>query len=335
MRIFRQTKRFCMLTSLTLGVTVVMFSQSTPTTTVGTGQPDRNTYDDAKASLFENQHESGANKGIPMSDLGIQQVVEQKKREWQAYFGANTSYFHRSNALSVNEPIGNAEPSTIFSLSGYVGFHGRHYTFGGGVLTPYIGISVTKIQHLRDLLEWADYRSENVYALVDYASIKGWTFTPALDFSRTLSSDTGNEDYRAWSPSLSLSQNLYSKHIPGLFNVKLKTAWHITKIDTLGVPGRTADQLDNWETRITASYSRYVRQALFKGYLAVDYKDYHYGQNRTREDLSRTLGGSLSYRFGSLKISSYTHYIWRDSDEKIDEYENWDIGISLNANIVY
>jgi len=315
--------------------TNVASAQSTPTTTVGSSQPNASAYEQAKDSLLESQHDTSQSQGAPLDDLGIQQVVEQKKREWQAYFGANTSYFYRSNALSVNEPIGTAEPSKVFSLTGYVGMHGRHYTFGKGVLTPYVGFSVTDIQHMNDLLEWADYRSENAYALVDYATPQDWTLTPALDFSRTLSTETGNEDYKAWSPSLSFSQNLRTQRISGLFNIKLKTAWHMTEIDTLGVPGRTSDQLDNWQTRATLTYSRSIRHVLFRGFGDLDYKDYRKGQNSEREDISRTLGGSLSYRVGLFKISGYTSYVWRDSNDAIDEYENWDVGVSLNANVVY
>ena len=269
------------------------------------------------------------------SDTGVQQVVERKKSKFGGFVGASFSYFYRDNALSVNEPIGDIISSDVITLSGYGAFSYGPFKFMNGIITPYAGFAQTAFRHQEDEVDFADYDNQRVYLLGEWKNRNGWKILPKFDYNRNISEEDDSEEYKAFAPSIEVEKSFPIDN-QSKFMASLKTAYNYTEIDDFGVTGRTDDQLDNWSNSVSVNYYRQMLDVfVLNGYGLLIHKNYDKGQNSSREDFLKIIGGSVSYSYNIFRASLFSTYTERDSDDDLNEFDNWDAGLNLSATYTF
>lgn len=267
------------------------------------------------------------------SDAGLQRVVTKKERAVEFDAGTTFSYLYRSNPLSVNGAIGKVVKSGVADIGAFVSASFGNYEILNGVYTPRIGGGISEVSLTNRQLNFIDYRTQRVFFQGDLKYSNGWTVSPSLEYSSITSSQFRTEDYKEWFPSLSLAK-IWGIDDKSLLRAAFSTGHRFSEVDSLGgnVPGVTAHRLDNWSNSLSLAYYR----DLFFGITGQVYgelanRSYYNGQNRGRNDLSKTIGSSLAYNWRILRFSLFWNYTQRESSLQINEYRNLDAGASVSA----
>jgi hypothetical protein len=277
---------------------------------------------------------SGAqSEGSETSDAGLQRVVTKKERAVEFDAGTTFSYLYRSNPLSTNGALSKAVKSGVADIGTFVSASLGNYEILNGVFTPRIGGGISEVSLTKRVLDFVDYRTQRVFLQGDLKYANGWTFSSSLEYSSITSSKFNTEDYKEWFPSLTVAKS-WAIDNKSLLRASVSSGHRFTEVDSLGgsVPGVTAHRLDNWSNSFNVAYYR----ELFFGITGqvfgeLSNRSYYNGQNSDRNDLSKTVGSSLSYNWRVLRFLLFWNYTQRESTLQINEYRNLDAGASVTA----
>jgi hypothetical protein len=268
------------------------------------------------------------------SDAGLQRVVTEKERAVEFDAGTTFSYLYRSNPLSTNGVIGKAIKSGVAEIGTFVSASLGNYEILNGVYTPRVGGGMSEVSLTRRELDFADYRTQRVFLQGDLKYSSGWTLSSSLEYSSITSPKFNTEDYKEWFPSFSVAKSWVIDE-KSLLRASVSSGYRFTEVDSLGgsVPGVTANRLDNWSNGLAVAYYR----ELFLGITGqvfgeLSNRSYSNGQNRNRNDLTKTVGSSLAYNWRILRFLLFWNYTDRDSNLEINQYHNLDFGASVTAN---
>lgn len=312
-----------LLASLFLAALLPLAAQNTP---VGTPPEAEDIVDRAQST-------PGGSGAAAASSTGAQRVVRQKQSKWGGFVGAGLDYLYRSNALSVNEPIGEEIRSDVLLLTGY-GFvsYGPTPTGKSAVTQLYLGGLVQETQHQENLVEFADFRTDNIYVMSDTTFRNGLSLAGRLEYAQNVNSDSDNTDFSEVYPSFSV-RKFWAVGDNSNFRAVVRTGYHFTDVDDFGgLGGRTDDQLDNWETSLAGAYFWTKNRFILNPTARLIYQDYGNGQNADRSDFTYQLGLRATYRYNFLNLSAFVTYTKRNSDIDINDFENFDAGAGLSAS---
>jgi hypothetical protein len=284
--------------------------------------------------------ELGAN--VASSDVGLQQLVEEKETGIRVETGVSTSYMYRSNPLSTNGELATHIKSPVVDATGFIALSLGAHDFLGGVFVPRIGLSYYALEHGKTELRLADFTSTKVSLLGDLKYPGGWSVTPGVEYSNIISSQNNTEDYAEYYPNLSVSK-VWSIDNKSAVRAAFNTGYHFSKVDELGVAnlGGTKDRLDNWTNSLGLAYSRYLLTGLqFLGFGELSSKRYSNGSNANRSDLVRSIGSSLTYslienKWLSWRVSIFGNYVNRQSSDETYKYKNLDLGASTGVSLSF
>ena len=268
------------------------------------------------------------------SDAGLQRIVTKKERAIEFDAGTTFSYLYRSNPLSTNGVISKSIKSGVADIGTFVSASFGNHEILNGVFTPRIGGGISEVSLTNRELNFIDYRTQRVFFQGDLKYSNGWTVSPSLEYSSITSSKFDTEDYKEWFPNVSVAK-IWGIDDKSVLRAGLSTGHRFSEVDSLGgsVPGVTANRLDNWSNSLSLTYYR----DLFFGITGQVYgelanRSYYNGQNRNRNDLSKTIGSSLAYSWKILRFSLFWTYTDRESALQINEYRNLDAGASVSAS---
>jgi len=314
----------------------------------GQGAADRKSAVESQSSRFSEMLRDGTQKtasvgaGVASSDVGLQQLVEEKETGITVETGVNTSYMYRSNPLSTNGELATHIKSAVVDATGFVALSLGAPDFLGGVFIPRIALSYYTLEHAKTQLRLADFTSTKVSLLGDLKYPNGWSITPSIEYSNIISSQRETEDYREYYPSLALSK-VWSLDNKSAIRAMFNTGYHLSRVDELGAAnlGGTEDRLDNWTNSLGLAYSRYLLTRLqLVGYAEIASKRYSNGSNQNRSDWARSIGSSLTYavierKWVSWRVSIFGNYINRDSSNVDYKYTNLDLGASTGVSLSF
>lgn len=268
----------------------------------------------------------------PPSSTGAQRVVRQRQSPWSGLLGASFDYLYRSNALSVNEPIGDEIRSDVLVLLGYGALgYGPIKTGSIAVTEFYLGALMQSNLHQEEEVEFADFRTQNVYLMADTTFMNGWALASRLEYSENINEDSGHTDYSEISPSLSL-RRFWKVGPAGAFRAIARVGYHFSDIDDYGgLSGRTANQLNHWNNSLTTDYFWVRGPLVLNPTLRFGHKSYQNGQNAERWDFVYQAGFRATWRFRFLQLSAFTTYTTQSSDLETSEFDNWDAGVGASS----
>lgn len=312
---------------------------------LGQGAADRKSVVESQSSRLSDLLRDGTQKpgslgaDVASSDVGLQQLVEEKETGISVETGVSTSYIYRSNPLSTTGgKLAKELKSPVVDATGFIALSLGAHDLLGGVFIPRIGLSYYSLQHAKtELRGLADFTSTKVSFLGDLKYPDGWSITPGIEYSNIISShDT--EDYAEYYPNVSLSK-VWSLDNKSAVRAIFNTGYHISKVDAIA--GETEDRLDNWTNSLGVAYSRYLLTGLqFMGFGEISSKRYSNGGNENRNDWVRSIGSSLTYslierKWLSWRISIFGNYLNRQSNNEIYKYKNLDLGASTGVSLSF
>jgi len=325
---------------LALGVTLVS------SVSFAEGAADRKAVVETQSSRLSELLRDGTQKsgieasGGASSDVGLQQLVDEKETGIGVEAGVSTSYLFRSNPLSTNGEMSTHIKSPVVDATGFVSLSLGAYDVWGGVFVPRLGLSYYVLEHTKSILRFADFSSTKVSFLGDLKYSSGWTITPGIEYSNIVNSKADTEDYREYYPNITVSK-VWSLDSKSALRALINTGYHFSNVDDLGgtLPEVTEDRLNNWPVSVGVAYSRSLFAGLqFIGYGEISRKSFSNGTNQDRCDWSRSVGSSLSYALISRKwftwrISVFGNYINRASNDVSYKYTNYDVGASTGVSV--
>ena len=335
-------KSFYSTLVLALGATLIT------SVAFGQGASDRKSAVESQASrlseLFRDgtQQKGGGVADVVSSDVGLQQLVEERETGIAVDAGATTTYMYRSNPLSTNGEFAKHVKSPLVDATGFVSLSLGGHDFLGGVFIPRIGLSYYELEHGKTELRVADFNSTKVSLLGDLKYPNGWSITPSIEYSNIISSLMDTEDYREYYPNVAVSK-VWSLDNKSAIRAIFNTGYHFSRVEELGaaIPGGTKDRLDNWTNSLGLAYSRYLLSRLqFIGYGDISPKLYGNGSNKSRVDWARSIGSSLTYtvigrKWVSWRLSIFGNYVNRQSSNVVYKYTNLDLGVSTGVSLSF
>jgi len=319
---------------------------------LGQGAEDRRSVVEAQSSRLSQLLRDGTQKpavvgaSVASSDVGLQQLVEERETGIAVETGVTTSYMYRSNPLSTNGELATHIKSPVVDATGFVALSLGAHDFLGGVFIPRIALSYYALEHAKTELRLADFTSTRVSLLGDLKYPNGWSVSPSIEYSNIIGSLWDTEDYREYYPNLAISK-VWSLDNKSALRAVFNTGYHLSRVEELGaaigvpIPGGTSDRLDNWTNSLGLAYSRYLFTGLqFVGFGEIASKRYSNGSNQNRSDWTRSIGSSLTYalierKWISWRISIFGNYISRDSSNVDYKYSNLDLGASTGVSLSF
>jgi hypothetical protein len=271
-------------------------------------------------------------------DSGAQRPVILSKTGISSFFGYDSKYFYRSNALATDGPA-EEQATGMWTNTFYSGAGLGVFDLTDSVVTPYIGASWTINEYVKSDLESFNYNSTNAYALLLFQLGNGWAFRAGSSYANDRSANFDTEDYKEFFPNISAMRSFsISDETSATFD--LTFGKHIAESFVMNVydsKGNRSDkkELSNFDTAASISISHKFGDALITPKYRISFKSYDKGLNKDREDLSHDLGIKLDYPVTeAFKASLFYSFSTRSSDgtDISYDYKSYDAGLGLGLN---
>src|SRR5436190_2799786 len=284
------------------------------------------------------------------ADIGPQMILRQRKHKWfrasvdeQIYYTDNM-FFIRNSDIDAGVSVATVEaavtsPNWITSLASYraeVGYRHQFFNYFGK------DQQITLIPSLRR--DDFDFQSSTAFGDI-LAQTKHYQFRVGLDYTRLLGFEPLHEEdyddfYREFAPRWSVQRN-FRVCDRSQFSVAYLGSYHFTDEDPMRVfvPGfgfgngfDLDDRSERWEHAAIAAYSVALPcNIVVQPYYRFQYTDYTSDQFDLSEMLHTAGLGVGWYPCENFSVRVFGNYNWNESDVRLRDYEQLNIGGGANV----
>ncbi len=269
-----------------------------------------------------------------LNDLGLQQVIEVKKKRFSANAGYRFEVLGRSNPFYIEGPVGDAAKVPVMSNSAFLFGEGGNYGFGSGIMKHSVGIIWRRTSYLKELLQVFDHDTQTLVIDNSYYSSSRWAWSLGARGTRLVNVNDGITDYKGWSPNFSvgkLFQPSRSQHVW----VRWRSHYSLSTIQGIAGTDQTVDRLNHWNTGLSLTHAWALSDHWrLDSHGGLDASRYREGANRGRMDTMLGAGTAVSWGFlRFFSLAGFVDYSHRFSNQGHYEFSNWDGGLRFNADI--
>ena len=298
-------------------------------------QRDRN-YQPEAVKISNTNSSQKEQVDVSESDTGAQRPVLLKKSGYSYFMGYDSKLFYQSNPLAAPGKLKDEVATGVWKSTFFTGAGLGVIDMDSFILTPYVGFSYSSTDYLKsaDLLKKQNFDSTSGYALLLAQFENGWSGKIGVSYSSDYILDTKEEVFKEFYPNISImkSYTINESH-RALFESGV--GYHNNFVD--GVVRDENNVLDGDDHKrnidIFASYAleSTLGALTISPKYKINYRDYQNGSNKNRNDLVHELSLDCSaYLTNSIKISASIDYINQDDSDDVADYENFDVGGSIN-----
>ena len=289
------------------------------------------TYKPEAATVFASDSSKNDQLDVSESDTGAQRPVLLKKNGLSYFFGYDSKLFYQSNPLADSTELKSEIATGVWKSTFFSGAGLGVIDMDSFILTPYVGFSLSSTDYIKsdELLNEQDYESTNAYALLLAQFGNGWSGKVGVSYSSDYLTSDGEEVFKEFYPNFSLMK---SYTINDLHRGSFETGvgFHNSDVDPM-LGGDDIDFKRNLDLFASYAFSSTFGAITLSPKYKISYRDYQNGSNKERNDLIHELSLDCSaYLTSYLKISTSIDYINQDDSEDDADYENYDVGASIN-----
>ena len=289
------------------------------------------------AATVEDGQASGAAVAAPGSDSGAQRPIRMKKTGASTYFGYQSKYFYRSNAIMASGPLSDNK-SGMWTNTFFAGLGLGAHDIGDSVITPYFGASWTINDFLKGTYGDLNYNTTGAYGMLMAQYANGWSSRLGVNYFSDVQTNIDKQTYAEYNPNIGLMK-VHSLGSGTLAILDLSAGYHSTDSDSVVTATGTSitDALDSWEIAAKLGLNKRFGPVKATPAYRVSYKKYSNGDNDGRSDVTQNVGVDFDWSIGKgVSIKLGTNYSNRSSSggqvtNKFD-FKNLDGGGGLSIN---
>ncbi len=289
------------------------------------------TYQPEATTISGSDNSGNDQLDVSESDTGAQRPVLLKKNGLSYFFGYDSKLFYQSNPLADSAELKSEIATGVWKSTFFSGAGLGVIDMDSYILTPYVGFSLSSTDYIKsdELLNDQDYESSSAYALLLAQFGNGWSGKVGVSYSSDYLTSAGEEVFKEFYPNISVmkSYSISDAH-RGIFETGI--GYHNSEVDPL-LEGDDIDFKRNVDLFASYALSSTLGAITLSPKYKISYRDYQNGSNKDRHDLIHELSLDCSaYLTSYLKFSASIDYINQDDSEDDADYENYDVGASIN-----
>jgi len=269
-----------------------------------------------------------------LNDLGLQQVVETKTKNFGGNFGYQFEVLGRSNPFYIDGPVGKAAKASLITNKAFAVGQFGNYSFGTGAMRHNLGIVYDRTSYLPELLEVFNHDTKTVFLDNVYLHSLSWTFRAGLRGVLFANTNDGSTAYKGWSPYVSAGRLFRLSQRQHLL-VGLRQSWTFSKTPDFSFIPDEESRLDHLSTSLSLDHSwRFSEAWTLRTRCGFKRSAYSTGSNHNRKDSLLNIGTSLDWAFSDyFSTSAFLAYSNRGSNQGKYAFRNLDGGLRFNASL--
>jgi hypothetical protein len=275
-----------------------------------------------------------ANGAASLNDLGLQQLVEVKEKQFGVRSGYRFEILTRSNPFYLEGPVGDAANVPIMSNRLYVLGEAGNYGMGMGVMKHTAGLVYTRTKFLAELLDGFNHDTQTFFLDNTYLRTGNWALSAGIRGTRIVNTADGEKDYSGWTPNVSIGK-LFQPGTRQSVWIRWRNSLTISEITGLAFGGLTDDRLNHWSSGLGLTHGwAFSKNWTLDSRGSLDLSRYSNGANQDRDDTLLNLGTAIQWDFlRYFSVSGFLDYSRRFSNLDKYSFSNLDGGVRLNADI--
>ena len=280
-----------------------------------------------------------ANGAASLNDLGLQQLVEVKEKQFGVRSGYRFEILARSNPFYLDINGGDAANVPIMSNRLYVLGEAGNYGIGMGVMKHTAGLVYTRTNFMSGLLDVFDHDTQTFFLDNTYLRTGNWALSAGIRGTRIVNTADGEKDYSGWTPNVSIGK-LFQPGTRQSLWIRWRNSLTFSEITGLAVDGSpfkglTDDRLNHWSSGLGFTHGwAFAKNWTLDSRGSLDLSQYSKGANQDRNDKLLNLGTAIQWDFlRYFSMAGFLDYSRRFSNLDKYSFSNWDGGVRLNADI--
>ena len=280
-----------------------------------------------------------ANGAASLNDLGLQQLVEVKEKQFGVRSGYRFEILARSNPFYLDINGGDAANVPIMSNRLYVLGEAGNYGIGMGVMKHTAGLVYNRTNFMSGLLDVFDHDTQTFFLDNTYLRTGNWALSAGIRGTRIVNTADGEKDYSGWTPNVSIGK-LFQPGTRQSLWIRWRNSLTFSEITGLAVDGSpfkglTDDRLNHWSSGLGFTHGwAFAKNWTLDSRGSLDLSQYSKGANQDRNDKLLNLGTAIQWDFlRYFSMAGFLDYSRRFSNLDKYSFSKWDGGVRLNADI--